>query len=165
MRFKTSVLQSDLCDYSDAYVVVKGTITVKGDEKKTEKNRSVAFKNNAPFIGCISKVNNVLIENAEDLDIVMPMYNLIEYSKSYRKTTGSLLNHYRDELSDETNDNNSPNKKVVKSNLLNSKLALQEVVLITMLMKKLPMQMVIKLIILFMMQIKLTQKKLKFLFH
>ena len=61
------------------------------------KNRFLAFKNNAPFTNCISKINNVLIDNAEDLDIVMSMYNLLEYSKNYRTTTGSLWNHYRDE--------------------------------------------------------------------
>ena len=61
------------------------------------KNRSLAFKNNAPFTNCISKINNVLIENAEDVDVVMPVYNLIEYIKSYRKTTNSLWNFYRDE--------------------------------------------------------------------
>ena len=61
------------------------------------RNRSLAFKNNAPFTNCISKIDNVLIDNAEDLDFVMPMYNLIEYSKIYRKTTDSLWNYYRDE--------------------------------------------------------------------
>ena len=55
------------------------------------------FKNNAPFIYCVSKINNVLIDNAEDLDFVMTMYNLIEYSKNYSKTTGKLSNYYRDE--------------------------------------------------------------------
>ena len=61
------------------------------------RNRFLAFKNNASFTNCISKINNVLIDNAEDLDIVMSMYNLLEYSKNYRTTTGSLWNHYRDE--------------------------------------------------------------------
>ena len=60
-------------------------------------DKILALKNNAPFIRCISKINNALIDNAEDLDVVMPMYNLIEYSKNYRKTTGSLWNYYRDE--------------------------------------------------------------------
>ena len=55
------------------------------------------FKNNALFVSCILKINNTLINNAEDLDIVMPMYNLLEYSKNYLKTTGSLLNSYRGE--------------------------------------------------------------------
>ena len=57
----------------------------------------MAFKNNAPFVSCISKINNTLIDNAEDLDIVMLMYNLTEYSKNYSKTTRSLWNYYRDE--------------------------------------------------------------------
>ena len=57
----------------------------------------MVFKNNGPFINCISKINDVKIDNAEDLDVVMPMYNLLEYSKNYKKTTGSLWNFYRDE--------------------------------------------------------------------
>ena len=64
-----------------------------------KRNKSVAFKNNAPFINCISKINGVKIDNVEDLDVVMPMYNLLEYSKNYRKATGSLWNYYRDEPS------------------------------------------------------------------
>ena len=60
----------------------------------------MAFKNNEPFTSCISKINGVQTDNAEDLDVVMPMYNLLEYSKNYRKTTGSLWNYYRDEPSD-----------------------------------------------------------------
>ena len=91
------MLHSNLCDYSDAYIVVKGTIIVTGANNRDRKNRSLAFKNNAPFISCISKINNVLIDNAEDLDVVMLMYNLIEYSKKYSKTTGSLCYYYRDE--------------------------------------------------------------------
>ena len=71
----------------------------------------LAFKNNVPFIVCISKINNTLIDKAEDLDVGMPMYNLTEYSKNCRKKTGSLWNYSRDELSDDRNDNNNPNKK------------------------------------------------------
>ena len=71
-------------------MVGKGTIIIKGINNRDIKNRSLAFKNNVPFINCISKVNNVLIDNALDLDIVIPMYSLIEYSKNYEKTTGSL---------------------------------------------------------------------------
>ena len=78
-------------------------------------NREVILKNNAPFTSSISKINGVLVENAEDLDIVMPMYNLLEYSKNYSKTSSSLWNIYRDEIIDETNDNNDPNKKVINS--------------------------------------------------
>ena len=108
IRFKTSMLRSDLCDYSDAYIVVKRDITLtktNGRGIVEIRNRFLAFKNNAPFTNCISKINNVLIDNAEDLDIVMPMYNLLEYSKNYRKTTGSLWNYYRDEPNNPPTDN------------------------------------------------------------
>ena len=64
-----------------------------------QKEITVAFKNNAPFINCILKINGIQIDNAEDLEVVMLMYNLLEYSKSYRKTTGSLWNYYRGEPS------------------------------------------------------------------
>ena len=96
IRFKTSILRSDLCDYSDAYIVVKGTITVT-DPNNANYDKRLAFKNNAPFNSCISKIKNTFIDNAKDLDIVIIMYNLLEYSKNYGKTTGSLWNYYRDE--------------------------------------------------------------------
>ena len=98
IRVKTSMLRSDLCDFNDAYIVVKGDITV-GAPNNAKRNKAVAFKNNAPFSNCISKINGVKIDNAEDLDVVMLMYNLLEYGKNYRKTTGSLWNCYRDEQS------------------------------------------------------------------
>ena len=93
------MLRSDyLCDFSDAYIVVKGTVTVSADERvRDEMNRQVILKNNALFISCILKINGVLVENAEDLNVVMPMYNLLEYSKNYSKTSTSLWNYYRDE--------------------------------------------------------------------
>ena len=97
------MLRSDLCDFSDAYFVFKGdiTLTKNADTGFIDiRNRSLAFKNNAPFVSCISKINNTDTDNAENLDIVMPMYSLIEYSKNYRKTTGNLWNHYRDEPND-----------------------------------------------------------------
>ena len=100
IRFKISMLRSNLCDYYDAYIVVKGDIVLtraNGRRAIDIRNRILAFKNSASFTNCISKINNVLADNAEDLDIVMPMYNLLEYSKNYRKTTGSFLNYYRDE--------------------------------------------------------------------
>ena len=98
------MLRSDLCDFSDAYIVVKGTITVTNPDN-AKRNKSVAFQNNAPFLNCISKINGIKIDNAEDLDVVMPMYNLLEYSKNYRKTTGSLWNYYRDEPNNLPTDN------------------------------------------------------------
>ena len=99
IKIKTSMLRSDLCDFSGAYIVVKETITAEGDNNANKRNENLAFKNNAPFINCISKINGVKIDNAEDLDVVMSIYNLLEYNKNYRKTTGSLRNYYRDEPS------------------------------------------------------------------
>ena len=90
-RIKTPMFRSDLCDFSDAYIVVKGDITVT-NPNNAKRNKAVAFKNNAPFINCISKINGIKIDNAEDLDVVMHMYNLLEYSKNYKKTTWSLWN-------------------------------------------------------------------------
>ena len=90
------MLQSDLYDYSDTYIVVRGTIAVT-DPNDDAYDKKLAFKSNAPFISCITKINNTLIDNSEDSDIVMSMYNLIEYSKDYSKTSGSLRNYCRDE--------------------------------------------------------------------
>ena len=123
IRFKTPMLRSNLCDYSDAYILVKGTITVtspgvnnNANNIRDKRNRPVILKNNAPFVLCITRINGELIEYADDLDIVMSMYNLLEYSKNYRKTIGSLYNYYRDELSDDADDNKFDNIKVVNSN-------------------------------------------------
>ena len=79
---KTPMLGSDLCNFSNAYIVVKGDITVT-EPDNAKRNKSIAFKSNVPYINCISKTNGVQIDNAEDLDVVMPMYNLPEYSKNY----------------------------------------------------------------------------------
>ena len=84
------MLRSDLCDYSDPYIFIKGAITVKGDNDAKKRNKKLIFKNNAPFRSCISKINNIFIDNAEDLDIVMPMYNLLEHSDNYSMKSGSL---------------------------------------------------------------------------
>ena len=100
IRFKTSMLQSDLCDYSVTYIVVKGTSTVAvlAEQNSHGCDKKLAFKNNVPFINCISKINNTLTDNAEDLDVVLkPMYNMLECSKNYSKTSASLWNYYRDE--------------------------------------------------------------------
>ena len=84
IRIKTPMLRSDLCDFSNAYIVVKGDIIVTSPNN-AKRNKSVTFKNNAPFINCITKINGIKIDNAEDLDVAMPMYNLLEYSKNYKK--------------------------------------------------------------------------------
>ena len=93
IRFKTHMLRSDLCDYADAYILIKGTITVNGvangeENEIIRRNRKIILKNNAPFVSCITRINNEFIEDADDLDMVMPMYNLLEYSKSYKKAIG-----------------------------------------------------------------------------
>ena len=103
-RIKTSILIFDLCNPNDAYIFVKGVITVT-NPSDTKRKKAVAFKNNVPFINCISKINAVETDNAEYLDVVIPMYNLLEYSKNYRKTTDSLWNYYRDEPSDPLSSN------------------------------------------------------------
>ena len=92
IRFKILMLQSDLCDCSGAYIVVKETITfqTENDRALDACNRHLMLKNNALFVNCISKINNVLTDNAEDLYTVMPMYKLIQYSKSYSKTSGTF---------------------------------------------------------------------------
>ena len=121
IRFKTPVLRPDLCDYADAYILINGTFTVMANAGanniRDKRNRKLILKNNAPFVSCITRINGELIEDdLDDLDVVMPMYNLLEYSKNYRKTIVSLYNYYRDELSDDADDNNFDNIKVVNSN-------------------------------------------------
>ena len=100
IKFKTSILKSSLCDYSDAYILVKGTISINNTAAQgaaaNNINKKVIFKNCAPFTNCISEINNTQIDNAKDIDIVMPMYNLIEYSDNYAKTTGSLWQYCKD---------------------------------------------------------------------
>ena len=96
IKFKTAMLRSILCYYSDAYTLVKGTITIAGSgnddaaRRADERDKGVTFKNCAPFTKCISRINNTDIDTARDIDIVMPMYNLIEYSDNFSKTSGSL---------------------------------------------------------------------------
>ena len=104
------MLKSSLCDYSDAYILVKETITIKAARANAaarqadERDKGVAFKNCVPFINCISEINNTQIDNAKDIDIVMPIYNLTEYSDDYAKTSGSLWQYFRDEPDDNIED-------------------------------------------------------------
>ena len=118
IKFKTTMLKSSLCDYSDAYILVKGTITfaragVDAAARQTDKrDKSVAFKNCAPFTNCISEINNTQIDNAKNIDIVMPMYNLIEYSDNYAKTSGSLWQYFRDEPNDNLANSESFRSKI-----------------------------------------------------
>ena len=90
IKFKTTMLKSSLCDYSDAYILVKGTITVNdtasADVDANNTNKKEILKNCVPFTNCISEINNTQVDNAKDIDIVMSMYNLIEYSDNYSVT-------------------------------------------------------------------------------
>ena len=106
------MLRSNLFDYSDAYIVVKGTVDLLPDDanESDKAQKNVAYKNNAPFRSCISKINGTLIDNAEHLDIVMLMYNMLEYSQNYSMTSVSLWNFYRDEVDDV--DDNAPDGKL-----------------------------------------------------
>ena len=137
------MLRSDLCDFSDANIVVKRIITVtNGDGAK--RNKAAAFKNDVPFINCISKINGAKIDNAEDLDVVMPMYNLLEYSKNYKKQQvvyGIII------------EMNQVILFLLILNLLNIKQALQEILIMLVLVKK------------GMTQTKLLKIKLKLLSH
>ena len=100
IRFKSTMAQSSLCGYSDRYILFKGTIAITGEgadaaaRQADVRNKGVIFKNCAPFINCKSEINNTEIDNAKDIDILMPMYNLIEYSDNYSKTSGSLWQFY-----------------------------------------------------------------------
>ena len=100
IKFKTTMLKSSLCDYSDAYILVKGTNSVNNTAAQgaaaNNTNIKVIFKNCAPFTNCISEINNTQRDNAKDIDTVMPMYNLIGYSDNYAKATGSLWQYCKD---------------------------------------------------------------------
>ena len=112
------MLKSDLCNYADAYIFVKGTITITGAgdaaaaRQLDERNKGVTVKNCAPFTKYISRINNTDIVNAQDIDIVMPMYNLTEYSDNYSKTSASLWQYYKDDPNDNLPDSESFKSKV-----------------------------------------------------
>ena len=118
IKFKTNMLKSSLCDYSDACILVKGKIRITGAgddaaaRQADERDKGLAFKNCAPFTNCISEINNTQIDNCKDIDIIMPMYNLIEYSDNYPKTSGSLWQYYRDEPNDNLADSESFKSKI-----------------------------------------------------
>ena len=111
------MLRSNLCDYADAQVPVKGTITFSGTgdddaaKQADERDKGVIFTNSVPFTKCISRINNADTDNTQDIDIVKPMYNLIEYSDN-SKTSGSLWQYYKD----------NPNDNIRKSESLTSKI-------------------------------------------
>ena len=146
IRIKTPLLRSDLCNFSDAYIVVKGYITVTNPDD-AKRNKSVAFKNNAPFINSTSKIDGVQIDNAENLDVVMPMYNLLKYSKNYKKLTSSLWNCFRDEPSNPLSSNSKSFK--CKTSITGNTYNL----------------IILVLLMLIMIKTKLLKMKLKLLYH
>ena len=97
MKFKTSMLRSSLCDYSDAYILVSATITISNIAAAANNRKNIIIKNCTPFTNCINEINNSQIDNAKDIDTVIPKCNLIEYSENYLKTSESLWHYYRDE--------------------------------------------------------------------
>ena len=113
IRFKTTMLKSSLCDYSDAYLLVTGTITITGDadddaaKQADGGDKGVIFKNCASLINCKTEINNTGVDNAKDIDIIMPMFNSIECSGNYSKTSGSLWEYYKDEPNDNLTDSES----------------------------------------------------------
>ena len=109
IKFKTKVIKPNLCDYSDAYILVTGNIQNK------PSNSVVAFKSCAPFRTCDITINDEHLEKAEDLDIVMPMYNLLEYSDNYQDSTGCFYQFKRDEPPD---DNANVRNNTTSQNLL-----------------------------------------------
>ena len=118
IQFKTTMLRCNLCHYVDAYILVNGRITITGAgddgaaRRPDERDKGVTFKNCAPFTKCISRINNTDIDNAQDIDIVMPMYNLIEYSDNYSKTSGSLWQYYKDDPNDNITQSESFKSKI-----------------------------------------------------
>ena len=100
IKFKTSMLRSSLCDYSDAHILAKENISVNNTAgtgaDANNINKKVIFNNCTPFTDCVSKINKTHVGHGKDIDIVMPMYNLIEYRNNYSKTSGSLWQYCKD---------------------------------------------------------------------
>ena len=124
IKFKTTMIRSSLCDYSDAYILLKGTTTVSNtaaaDGAVDDTNKKAVFKNCGPFNSCITEIINTQVDYAENIDIVVPMYNLIKHGDAYLKTSGSLWQYYTDEpdidangdiIDFPANDNNSNSLK------------------------------------------------------
>ena len=112
------MLRSNLCNYADAYILVNGRITITGAgddaavRQADERDKGVTFKTCAPFTKCKSRINNMQIDNAKDIDIIMPMYNLIEYSDNYSETSGGLWQYYKDDPNDNIAEAESSKTKV-----------------------------------------------------
>ena len=112
------MLRSNLCGYADAYILVKVTITITGvgddnaAKRLDEINKCVIFNICAPFTKCISIINNTDIDNAQDIDFVMPMFNLIEYRNNYSKTSRSVWQYYKNDSNDNITNSESFKSKI-----------------------------------------------------
>ena len=108
IRYKTSMIRPNLCDYSDVYILAKRTTSVQNKAATgtiNNTNKKLIFKSCAPFTNCITEINNTQVDDAEHIDIIMCMYNLIEYSDAHSKSSGSLWQYDRDEPALEANNN------------------------------------------------------------
>ena len=118
IRFKTTMLKPSLCDYCDAYILVRGRKTITGAgadaaaRQADERNNGVTFKNCAPFIKCKSEINDIEVDNAKNIDVAMIVYNLIEYSDNCSKTFESLWKYYKDEPNYSLTDSESFKSKI-----------------------------------------------------
>ena len=123
IKFLTNSLKSSLCDYSDAYILVTGNITVKRRNAAAfNAATQVVFISCAPFKDCRTEINDNFVDYADFIKITMPMYNLIEYCDNYSDTSGSLWDFNRDEIVDNanvTNDDYAPSFKY-KANLIDT---------------------------------------------
>ena len=118
ITFKTKMLRSDLCNYSNAHIFVKGRISIRGNNYAKKRNKKLTFKNNDPFRSSI----NTLIDNTEeDLDAVMSMYNLLEYSDNYSMASGSLWNYYREEVNDSADETDDDDNMINNNKTTTSK--------------------------------------------
>ena len=110
-----------MCDYNDWYIVVKRRTTAEEDNGDKTRNKKLVFKYNTLFRSCISKINDTFVDNAEDLDIVMPMYNLLEYCDNYSITSEIFRNYYGNEINDSAIENNDDGNKINNNNTMTSK--------------------------------------------
>ena len=114
------MLRPNLCDYSDVYILVKDRISVRGTNHVHRINKELTFKNNVLFRSCISKISKTIVDHAKDLDIVILLCDLLEYSNNYSMTSGSLWNYYRDEVNYSANEIDDNDNKINNNRTITS---------------------------------------------
>ena len=113
ITFKTKMLTSDLCNYSNAHIFVKGRISIRGNNDAKKRNKKLTFKNKDRFI---SSINTFIDNTEEDIDVVISMYNLLEYSDNYSMASGSLWNYYREEVNDSADETDDDDDNTINNN-------------------------------------------------